>query len=521
MKQLFAYIRVSDPKQGKGVSLTEQRSIIEAYAVRIDAVIVEWFVETRTAAKAGRPVWNRMVKLVRARKAQGFILHKLDRGTRNFFDWAAINEFLDSGVDVHVAHDSLDLRSRGGRLAADMQVVIAVDYIRNLREEALKGIHGRLKQGILPNAAGTGYLNRGGGNPKEVDPVMGPLVRRVFELYATGAYTLRDLTVESEKIGLRNRVARPLSKQQLHNVLRNPFYMGVIRSERYGLFPGKHVPLVTKYVFERVQAVLAGKYVRRTKRFTFLFRRFIRCETCGRSLVGSERKGHVYYRCATIGCPTTSLREDAIESAVRAELRRIEFPPEAITLLKQELAKQFADEASVRTAHRNALAETLRATNARIERLTDLLLDGKIDPVAHDEKRATLVLERQGLLQDIAAQDSGDVDLRGRTDRIVELLESPVFLYESAVPAKRRQLLEIVMSNCSATGKSLRFSRHEPFATFARFDAVNNGGQFYDTGRTFSAETLIKWASACPQALADALESIGPESELGFLALAA
>jgi hypothetical protein len=62
--------------------------------------------------------------------------------------------------------------------------------------------------------------------------------------------------------------------------------MGVIRSERHGLFPGKHVPLVTKYVFERVQAVLAGKYVRRTKRFTFLFRRFIRCETCGRSLVG-------------------------------------------------------------------------------------------------------------------------------------------------------------------------------------------------------------------------------------------
>ena len=67
MKQLFAYIRVSDPKQGKGVSLDEQRSIIEGYATRIGAVIVEWFVETRTAAKAGRPVFDRMVKDRRVR----------------------------------------------------------------------------------------------------------------------------------------------------------------------------------------------------------------------------------------------------------------------------------------------------------------------------------------------------------------------------------------------------------------------------------------------------------------------
>ena len=59
MKRLFAYIRVSDPKQGKGVSLDEQRSIIEAYAARIGAVIIEWFVEKKTAAKAGRssPAW--------------------------------------------------------------------------------------------------------------------------------------------------------------------------------------------------------------------------------------------------------------------------------------------------------------------------------------------------------------------------------------------------------------------------------------------------------------------------------
>ena len=54
MKQLFAYIRVSDPKQGKGVSLDEQRSIIEGYAARIGATLtVLGFVEVLICI----PIW--------------------------------------------------------------------------------------------------------------------------------------------------------------------------------------------------------------------------------------------------------------------------------------------------------------------------------------------------------------------------------------------------------------------------------------------------------------------------------
>src|SRR5437870_4555436 len=106
MKQLFAYIRVSDPKQRTGVSLIEQRAIIERYAERIGAVIVAWFEETRTAAKAGRPVFTKMLSLLRSGKAEGVIIHKLDRGTRNYRDWAAIDELLDAGVGIYVANDN-------------------------------------------------------------------------------------------------------------------------------------------------------------------------------------------------------------------------------------------------------------------------------------------------------------------------------------------------------------------------------------------------------------------------------
>src|SRR5207244_11914659 len=115
----------------------------------------------------------------------------------------------------------------------------------------------------------------------------GALVTNLFELYATRSYSLRQLAAEAERIGLRNRSGRAFSLQRIDDILRNPFYTGVIRSTRFGLFAGKHEPLVTTVLYGRVRAVLSGKLVRRTKRHTFLFRRFIHCESCGRSLAGS------------------------------------------------------------------------------------------------------------------------------------------------------------------------------------------------------------------------------------------
>jgi DNA invertase Pin-like site-specific DNA recombinase len=514
MKQLFAYIRVSGKKQKEGVSLPEQRAIIKAYADRIGATIIEWFEETRTAAKAGRPVFARMTTLLRAGKAEGVIIHKLDRGTRNFRDWAEIDELIESGVDVFVANDNLDLRSRGGRLAADVQIAVAVDYIRNLREEALKGIHGRLKQGILPSHAPIGYLDRGKGNPKAIDPVRGPLVRHLFELYAKGSYTLRDLTAEGIASGLRNMSGNPLRLTQIQKILRNPFYAGVIRSRRFGLFTGAHEPLMKRSLFDRVQSVLDGKFVRRTKQRDFLFRRMLHCMTCRRSLIATAKKGHVYYRCSNVECPTTSVREDRVDAEIRELLARITLTSEELTDIGQKLADRETNSAELITSRRAALQDALLVANARMTRLTDLLLDGKIEPAAHDERRAVLVMERQKLGQDLAGLEDGSLQIVETAKQIVELARGPVFLYETADSWNKRRLLEIVLSNCTVTGKTVEFSLREPFAEIAKRSFSQQGGPHWNTPRTFPIEALISWASECPQAIREHLQLISLEADV-------
>src|SRR2546422_5562400 len=206
MKKCFGYIRVSTPKQGeRGVSLQEQRDAIVRYAQRFQLEIASWFEERETAAKRGRPMFNRMLHLLRTGQAGGVIIHKIDRSARNLKDWADLGELIDQGVEVYFANESLDLHSRGGRLSADIQAVVAADFIRNLREETRKGFYGRLKQGILPLPAPVGYVDQGAGKPKMPDPARAPLVRKAFELYATGRHNLDTLGDELFGFGLRNR----------------------------------------------------------------------------------------------------------------------------------------------------------------------------------------------------------------------------------------------------------------------------------------------------------------------------
>jgi DNA invertase Pin-like site-specific DNA recombinase len=502
MKQLFAYIRVSDPKQGEGVSLEAQRSAIERCAAQNGFEIATWFEERKTAAKRGRPIFNRMLQQLKAGAADGVVMHKIDRSARNLRDWIDLGDLIDAGVQVHFAHEALDLKTRGGRLSADIQAVVAADYIRNLREEALKGIRGRLQQGIYPFGAPMGYLNRGKGKPKDIDPVVGPLVKELFELYATGSYSLRMLREEALRLGLRNRRSgAPLRLQSIHGILRNPFYVGLMLVKQE-LLPGAHQPLVTRSLFDTVQGVLTGKCVRGRTRREFLFRRRLKCLTCGRSLVGEMHKGYVYYRCQTISCPTTSVREEAVDAAFRSMIAPLRFGKTEQDVLFADIQALDGANAVLRTARLSAVRGSLATLNARLSRLTDLLIDGKIDRESHDAKRAEMLAERQRLDEELQLLEADTSSATADAVKVLELAATAETLYESADMARKAQLLNILVLNGEVTGKSIAFSLTEPFRSISSARSVAPSGLGCYTPRTFPAEELV---ADCPRETLDTL----------------
>lgn len=315
----------------------------------------------------------------------GVVIHKIDRSARNFHDWAKIGELADIGIDVHFAAESLDFRSRGGRLSADIQAVIAADYIRNLRDEVIKGVTGRLKQGLYPFKAPIGYIDNGGGKPKTIDPANAPLVKKAFELYATGGYSIRSLCAKMKVLGLLSRVGQAISKGSLEKVLDNPFYTGLIRIKTTGdCYPGVHEPLISVSLFETVQAIKSGKAVKKVTRHNLTYRGLFACANCLRAMIPERQKGYVYYRCQNSQCPSNCIREELLETAVGEILQKFKLSDEHISTITQEVEKWGSSNTIGQDIQTYRLQ--LRNLESRLERLTDALIDQLIDKTSFQQR---------------------------------------------------------------------------------------------------------------------------------------
>jgi len=468
-KKYFAYIRVSTVKQGeRGSSLTEQKSAIEAYAARGDLTVVGWFEEMETAAKQGRRLFSQMMAQLRAGKADGLIVHKIDRSARNLRDWADLGDLIDRGIDVRFVNDNFDLLSRGGRLSADIQAVVAADYIRNLREEVKKGIYGRLKQGLYPFGAPMGYLNTGKAKVKTIDAVKGPLVRQMFERYATNTIGFEELRHEMWTKGLRTSVGKPLFDNTLTAILNNPFYMGVIRIGTTGeTFPGAHEPLITKALYDRVQSILRGKTVPKAKNHRFLLRQTVKCGSCKRrTLTGETQKSHTYYRCHL--CRHVSWRGDTLEGIMLTNIQRIRLDEGDMRdfrdLVQDDCQSQEGDTERLKAS----LTLRLQHIDDRTTRLTDLLIDSAIDLSTFNARKERLLMERQGIVEELERSN--------RPSPLQELFEEfernnrELLRYDTLLDDEKRELLDIVCSNFSVHEESSTFTLRTPYKEIAEIE---------------------------------------------------
>ncbi len=498
MGTVFAYARVSTPRQGeRGVSLQEQRDAITKYCERHGLEITRWFEERESASKKGRPAFTQMLRLLRLGRARGVVIHKIDRSARNLEDWNDIGKLVDAGVDVHFATENIDLKTTAGRLSADIQAVVATHYSRNLREEVKKGLYGRLKQGFYPWKAPVGYLDQGSARPKIPDPMRAPFVQTAFELYATGENSLPHLTKEMFRRGLRNRDDGKVSMNGLANILKNPFYVGLMRIKKTGqTFKGSHAALISTATYEEVQRVLAGKRVDRVANHVFAYSRIVRCATCGYSLIAERQKGHIYYRChnrpfkSPAVCPPTSIREELIDEAVQNTLATIELGEEEVEMASVIVAQRAQELEQQRNAGANALQLQRDQIRSRMSKLTDLLLDGTIDRTAFYGKHQTLLIEEAAIDEQLKAVEQGKDSEAAQLERTVELAKSAPLLYKAASTENRRKLLKILLSNLAASGKNIEVTLAIPFQILAKRQNEDDGRLDRGTCRTW--ETTIQ-----------------------------
>ena len=473
MKNCYGYTRVSTVKQGEGVSLQEQRDAILAFANKNEMTIVEWFEEKETAAKSGRPVFNRMVRLLRKGKAQGLIMHKIDRSARNLKDWSIVSELPDEGISVYIVTESIDFTTRGGRLTADMLAVIAADYIRNLREETKKGIQGRLKQGLYPRQAPLGYLDNGPGKPKTPCPEKGPLIRELFECYASGEYSLRSLREEITRRGLRNKNGRPLNVSSIAIITDNPFYTGLIAVKKTGeTYHGIHEPIISASLFRQVQAIKTGRYRPKVTKRNHRYRGLFRCGLCGSTMTPEKHKQYVYYRCQTASCATTTVREDILDLSIGATLQQCQITPEAAERLTEDWGSGIPDLCT--TNQRKRLDLGIRAVEEQLTRASDLLVEGILDGKTYLTKKQNLSMRLLELQEERRSLHDQQAILSNST-KYLSLIQNLSNFFDVLQSDEKRMFIKNTFLNRTVIGRKPYFTTHNWVRTQENTPSVQSG----------------------------------------------
>jgi len=289
-KKYVALARVSSREQQReGFSLDVQEDALRRYSERVGGTIVKFFRIAETATKQDeRKAFKELLAYAKkhADELTGLLFYKVDRAARNLFDYVEL-ERLESEHGLEFISVSQPTEGTpAGRMQRRVLASMASFYTEQQSVDVREGLERRVKEGWFVGHAPYGYRNVriDGRSIVEIDPMNGPKVRRIYELFAYHHCTL-DMIVErlaAEGIVYKDTQPR-FPRSTVHAILHDRAYIGEIL-HRGHWYVGKHPPLVDRVTFDRVQTLLGGQ-VYRTHELTYAGD-LIKCGHCGHPITG-------------------------------------------------------------------------------------------------------------------------------------------------------------------------------------------------------------------------------------------
>ena len=388
MPKFFLYARKSTDEPDRQIlSIEAQIDELHEFAVREHLEIVHEFVESQTAKEPGRPIFNEMVKRIERGEASGILAWHPDRLARNSIDGGQIIYLIDIGKVVALKFPTFWFENTPqGKFMLSIAFGQSKYYVDNLSENVKRGLRQKVRRGEYPGVAPTGYLNDKAVHKMVPDLERLRLVRKMFELYSTVNYSLRDLRDELTRLGFRSRSGKTFTVSNIQMMLKNPFYYGAFKFNGE-LYEGKHEPAITKKLFDTCQVVMQVKaHPRKMGEKHYPFRGFLLCGECGCAITAETQKGHSYYRCTKkkAVCAQSYVREESLSTELSRILNKVSLRPEWADYM---LAKLEND--AMKTAQSGALyTQNLKGEIKACEGKLDLLLDAHLEKTITAEEYA-------------------------------------------------------------------------------------------------------------------------------------
>lgn len=173
-----------------------------------------------------RENFHRMVEDGKAGLFDLIITKEITRFVRNTLDSIGFTrELLNAGVGVFFQNDNINTLDEDSELRLTIMSGIAQDELRKLSSRVKFGHAQAIKKSVvLGNNRIFGYLKDKG--RLVIDENEAPMVRELFELYATGEYSMKQIETLFWEKGYRNHNGKKIAHTTMSGMISNPKYKG-------------------------------------------------------------------------------------------------------------------------------------------------------------------------------------------------------------------------------------------------------------------------------------------------------
>jgi hypothetical protein len=346
----------------------------------------------------------------------------------------------------------------------------------------------KAEQEIYPSRPPLGYRNNKIERTIEVDPDKAVIAQRLFELYATGNYSLSALR---NKIRAEFGPAYP--NAYLQRLLKNPFYIGSFVWEGK-TYPGNHPPLVSHTIFGDVQEVLKGRNRPKFGKHEFAFSGLLQCAYDNCAVTAEIKKNkYIYYHCTHYRgkCELPYFREEEIGNRLGGILQDIRIPDDVLRQLETSLLADPGREQVIRRQKIDRLRQRLSTARRYLDQAYMDKLDGRITEDFWKGKSTEWRDEEQCLLTSLGELNEAKPERLLDAVRILELANKAHFLYLRQNSAEKAKLLKIVLSNCAINATNVYPAYRKPFDLI--FQAAQSE-QWWAWGESNSRQTVSMYS---------------------------
>lgn len=479
MNRYILYIRKSSESEERQVmSLDAQESEMMRIAQRDNLNIVEIIRESHSAKTTGqRPEFNRMIKGIRSGKYNAILTWAPDRISRNAGDLGVVIDLMDAGklecVQTFSQMFFNDPNSKFMFMMLGSQAKLENDQ-KGINVK--RGNREKLKRGDWINSAPFGYLNDKATKTIIVDAKLAPYVVRMFELYATGLYSYKQLSIHLYEQGLRTKSGKKVHGGHIQAIIKRTFYYGVMESNgKY--YRGNHEPLVSQELFEQCQDLAGNKSRPRAKTKGFTLSGFIKCESCGCAITAEIKKGkYVYYHCTNGkgSCTQKSFNANEIDlhRQIAKDMLKLRINPKIVGIVYKAKLEELEQSGDYHNHALDTAQKALESLTMRKSRLVDTFTDGDIEEALYKEKLLSIDNERVNLKQQIEKLETENPDPLATIELVYSRFKQGYTMserYFDEIDDEKRIILSEALSNSTLLNRNIvTLDYKSPYDIFAR-----------------------------------------------------